>query len=93
MITVTNGDEAVDTIKNKNVDVIISDFKRANDPRYAGYGLLSELQNLQKQIPYIIYSGSTTDEYRDDARKQGAVDQTNRPLELFSAVITSLVND
>jgi CheY-like chemotaxis protein len=92
VISVGSGDEAVQIIKNQSVDVIVSDFKRANDPRYAGYGLLHELKNLGKHIPYVIYSVSTTPKYRADARKQGAVDQTSRAVELFSAVMSSLVN-
>jgi DNA-binding NtrC family response regulator len=79
-------------MSNNNVDVVISDFKRANDPRYAGYGLLDELKAMGKMIPYIIYSASTTPEYRADAKSRGAVDQTNRAAELFSAVISSLVS-
>lgn len=92
VVTVANGQEALDFINVNTVDVIISDFKRPSDPRFAGYGLFDELKQKGKSIPYVIYSGGTNPQYRADSMSRGLVDQTNRAAELYSAVMSSLVN-
>ncbi len=92
VVTVPNGEDALAYINKNKTDVIISDFKRANDPRFAGYGLFDELKKQGKNIPYIIYSADTAPKYRADSKSRGLVDQTNRAVELFSAVMSSLVN-
>jgi CheY-like chemotaxis protein len=92
VVTVANGEEALNYITKNKVDVIISDFKRANDPRFAGYGLFDELKQQDKNIPYVIYSASSNPQYRADSKSRGLIDQTNRAVELFSAVMSSIVN-
>ncbi len=89
--TITNGSEAIEKLRNENVSVVISDFKRPNDPRYGGYGLLDEMKSQGINVPFVIYSAETTPQYRADSISRGAVDQTNRASELYSAVLSSII--
>ncbi len=89
--TITNGSEAIEKLRNENVSVVISDFKRPNDPRYGGYGLLDEMKSQGINVPFVIYSAETTPQYRSDSISRGAVDQTNRASELYSAVLSSII--
>jgi CheY-like chemotaxis protein len=91
VIQARNGKEALEIIKSKSIDVIISDFKRDNDTAYTGYGLFDELKNQNIKIPYIFYSARTKPEHVIASKERGAVTQTNRPLELYNAVMTSII--
>ena len=61
---VTDGTEALKVLREGNVSVVISDFKRENDPRYGGYGLFDEMKDSGVQVPYIFYSAKTKPESR-----------------------------
>jgi CheY-like chemotaxis protein len=82
--------DALEKMQRARFDLVISDFARVDD-KAAGYTLLEELRKAGYQMPYIIYSGSTTGEFAREARRRGAYGQTNRPVELFQMVLNALL--
>lgn len=82
-------DEALEKLKQRPMDAVISDMGRPSDPR-AGYTLLEKLRTSGNQLPYIIYAGSNAPEHRAEARQKGALGSTNRPDELFEMVLRVL---
>ncbi len=82
-------DEALQKIKERSFDAIISDMGRPPDAR-AGYTLLDKLRAMGDNTPFIIYAGSRTAEHQAEARGHGAIGCTNRPDELFEMVLRAL---
>ncbi len=82
-------DEALEKLKRRPYDAIISDMGRPPDSR-AGYTLLDKLRESGDHTPFIIYAGSRAPEHRAEARRHGAVGCTNRPDELFEMVLSAL---
>ncbi|NNA57162.1 response regulator [Pseudomonas koreensis] len=83
--------EAIPLLKNQQFDVVITDFKRADDDR-GGYTLLDEVKKLPNPPPLIIYSSSASPELEADARKRGAYAETNMPQRLFSLAIQAVTD-
>lgn len=82
----TNTDEAIDIIKRRNFDVIISDMARG-DKADAGIQFLNRLLEMQKQIPVIFYVGIFNPKL---GVPPGAFGITNRPDELLHLVLDAL---
>ncbi|HEY0309420.1 MAG TPA: response regulator [Acidobacteriaceae bacterium] len=89
-IIATSTEEAVDELRYRSFDAIISDMGRPSDDR-AGYTLLEMLRRVGNRTPFIIYSGERTPEFQAEAWQRGAVGCTNRPDELFEMVLSQLV--
>lgn len=85
----TSTDEALDKLKKKKFDVVISDMGRPPDQR-AGYTLLENLRAAGNRTPFIIYAGSNAPEHKAEARRRGAIGSTNRASELFSYVLSAI---
>jgi CheY-like chemotaxis protein len=85
----TSTAEAKAILKSRPFALIISDFRRDNDPE-SGYMLLEYVKMHHPSIPYVIYSGTAEPELVRSAIKKGALGQTNRPYELFGLVVTAL---
>ncbi|MDH0729825.1 response regulator [Pseudomonas sichuanensis] len=84
-----NTQEAASLLANRRFNVVITDFKRADDPQ-GGYTLLDEVKRLPNPPPLIIYTGSTSPELEAEARRHGAYAQTNMPQKLFSLVLDAV---
>ena len=84
-------EDALERLKRKHYDLIISDMGRPPDER-AGYTLLDKMKELQITTPFIIYAGSKRPEHVAEARNRGAYGTTNDPQELFEFVIDALKN-
>jgi CheY-like chemotaxis protein len=82
-------DDALDKLKQKSFDAIISNMGRPSDDR-AGYALLEALRSEGNQIPFIIYAGSKAPEHIAEAKRRGAQGTTNRPDELFDMVLAAV---
>jgi CheY-like chemotaxis protein len=82
-------DDALDKLRRRPYDLIISDMGRPGDPR-AGYTLLDRLRSGGNLVPYVIYAGSRAPEHVREAREHGAIGSTNRPQELVSMVTAAL---
>jgi CheY-like chemotaxis protein len=81
--------EALETLRGRRFDLIISDMGRPPDPR-AGYTLLDAIRGQGDNTPYIIYAGSRAPEHNAEAIRHGAKGTTNRPSELVSMVIGAI---
>ena len=88
-VLATSTDEALEKLKRRSFDAIISEMGRPPDPQ-AGYTLLDKLRASGDRTPFIIYAGSRAPEHRAEARRRGAVGCTNRPDELFEMVLSAL---
>jgi CheY-like chemotaxis protein len=85
----TTTEDALERIRAKAYDVIISDMGRPPDNR-AGYTLLDEKRELGDRAPFIIYAGSNRPEHKAEARRRGALGSTNDPQELFQLVVGAI---
>jgi CheY-like chemotaxis protein len=81
--------EALSEMKRTHVDLVISDFDRADDPN-AAYTLLAELRKFRNPPPLIIFSGSTTPQFAAEARRKGVLGETNETSKLFAMVSQSV---
>lgn len=82
-------EEALEKIKRRSFDAIISDMGRPPDSQ-AGYTLLEKLRESGNRTPFLIYAGSSALEHRTEARRRGAIGCTNRPDELFEMALSVL---
>ncbi len=82
-------EDALERLRRKQYDVIISDMARPPDQQ-AGYTLLEKVKAMGLSTPYIIYAGSKRLEHIMEAHKRGAFGTTNEPQELFEMVIKAL---
>jgi CheY-like chemotaxis protein len=90
--TVTNAlstNDALDQVRRRNFDLIISDMGRPEGPQ-AGYDLLAKLKEAGVKVPFIIYSSANTPEMRQEASRRGAFATTNRPDELLHLAADAL---
>lgn len=87
----TSTDEALKLLDKNHYDLVISDFKRADDPQ-GGQTLTEDLQRRKGSPPIIIYSGGWTPEFEDAMKKHGAYGETNQVLTLFQMVVNVLQN-
>jgi CheY-like chemotaxis protein len=85
----TSTDDALEKIRRRSYDLIISDMGRPPDAR-AGYTLLDELRRSGNHTPYVIYAGSKAPEHIREARERGAIGSTNVPQELITIVTNAL---
>jgi CheY-like chemotaxis protein len=81
--------EALSKLASQRFDVIISDFKRNDDPK-GGYTLLTGVQQQAAAPPYIIFSSSSNPQYIADAKRRGAFGETNSYDELLEFIVDAL---
>ena len=73
----SSGEEAVESIKKKSFDVVLSDFKL---PQMTGLELLSEVKKISKDIAVIIITGYGSIESAVEAMRIGAFDYITKPI-------------
>jgi hypothetical protein len=56
----------------------------------AGYDLLKSLRDSGSNVPFFIFAGSDTPEFRQEAAERGAQLSTNDMLELVDNVVKYL---
>lgn len=81
--------EAAPLLRSHRFDLVVTDFKRADDPQ-GGYTLLDEIKKTSPAVPVIIYSGSAIPEFEREARERGAFAETNQPQRLLSLSVAAL---
>lgn len=90
--TSTSTSDALERIKRERFDVIVSDMDRPTEPYdLAGYALLEAQRTLGDTTPFVIYTGTSTPEFKEEARRNGAFGHTNRPEEMFRLVRQAIV--
>lgn len=73
----------------RHFDLVISDMGRGENMQ-AGYELLDAIRSKGNPVPFFIFAGSDTPEFRKDAAARGAQLSTNDMLELIDNVIDQL---
>lgn len=81
--------EALDILKNRHYDLIISDMGRPSGSR-AGYELLAKIRRIGIKTPFLIYAGSSAPEHTREALERGAQGSTNDPQALFALALDYL---
>jgi CheY-like chemotaxis protein len=87
----TSTEDALDRMKWRSYDLVISDMGRPPDQR-AGYTLLDTLRAQGDQTPYVIYASSRAPEHVAEARRHGAIGCTNSATELVEIVSAALAS-
>ena len=82
--------QALDFMQHNKFALIISDMRR-KEGEDEGYVLLDNIRKNNKEIPFIVYAGSSKEEYKNEILKRGGQDYTNTPRELIDAVINTLL--
>jgi CheY-like chemotaxis protein len=88
---VTSTELALEALKRRHFDLIISDMGRGTNMR-AGYELLKAVRDQGNDVPFFIFAGSDKPEFRREAAERGAQLSTNDMLELIDHVIKHLKN-
>lgn len=88
-VLATSTDEALELLRRRRFDAIISDMGRPPDSR-AGYTLLDKLRDDGDETPFIIYAGSRNPKHIAESRRHGAIGCTNNANELLEMVLLSL---
>lgn len=92
--------KAVQTLEETpdKFSLVISDFRRDNDPQAyraggdtrSGYLLLEQLRDKGISIPFIFYSANSTKAHDEEARRRTAFAQVNSPFDLVLKVFTAV---
>ncbi|MFA5499603.1 MAG: response regulator [Candidatus Omnitrophota bacterium] len=90
VVTVTNGDDALKTIKGGNIDVVLLDILM---PGMDGLEVLKKIRKLDKDLPVYIITAFSTEERFKMANKFGAsgfivkTDDLREQIKSISSVI------
>ena len=77
--TASNGQEALEMIRENNFDLLIMDLKM---PVMDGMELLDRIHQLGKEIPTIVITGYATMEITKQALEAGCIDLVIKPFSL-----------
>jgi CheY-like chemotaxis protein len=79
LIRVKDGQEAVDFVRNNEVDLILMDI---NMPRMNGYEATRSIKEIRSDIPIIVQTAMHFSDESDEAYKSGADDYIAKPIDL-----------
>ena len=82
----TDGQEVIDKVKTDNFDVLVLDITM---PKKNGFEVLKELKTTGKDIPVLMLSTYSFDEYGEQAVKEGAskyLTKEEAPEKLIDAI-------
>ncbi len=79
LIRVKDGLEALDFVKNNEVDLILMDI---NMPRMNGYDATRNIKQIRSDIPIIVQTAMHFEDESDEAYKAGADDYIAKPIDL-----------
>jgi CheY-like chemotaxis protein len=79
LVRVKDGEEAVEFIKNNEVDLILMDI---NMPRMNGYEATKSIKQIRSDIPIIVQTALHFDDESDQAYASGADDYIAKPIDL-----------
>ncbi len=85
----TSTEAGLAAMRQRHFDLVVSDMGRNSNMR-AGYDLLKAIRAQGNQVPFLIFAGSDSIEFRREAAQRGAQLSTNDMLELIDNVITRL---
>ncbi|MBN1597264.1 MAG: response regulator [Bacteroidales bacterium] len=79
LVRVKDGQEAIDFIKNNEVDLILMDI---NMPRMNGYDATRTIKQIRKDIPIIVQTAMHFEEESEEAFNAGADEYITKPIDL-----------
>lgn len=85
----TTTEAGVAAFERRPFDLVISDMGRGDNMR-AGYDLLGLLRGKGTDVPFAIFAGSDSPEFRREAAELGAQLSTNDMLELIDFIVAEL---
>jgi DNA-binding NtrC family response regulator len=90
--TVDNGIEAVGIVKEKNIDIVFTDYKM---PEFSGLELLVAIKKYRPQTEVIIVTGYGSMESAIQAMKFGSYDYLQKPFKLdhLSLIIERIIEE
>ncbi len=77
LITTTNGDEAIDIIKQQQVDLVLLD---ENMPGISGIETLAKIKNLRNDLPVVMITKSEEESIMEDAIGSKISDYLIKPV-------------
>jgi two-component system response regulator HydG/two-component system response regulator AtoC len=86
--TARSGEEALDLIKKKKYDLVISDFKMGG---ISGEQLLEKTKTFSPDMPFVLLTAHGTIELAVNAMRKGAYSYLTKPVNLN--LLESMVND
>lgn len=89
IVQVTSTEAALAKLESRVFHLVISDMGRGMNMR-AGYELLHLIRESGNEVPFFIFAGSDTPEFRREAAVRGAQLSTNDMLELVDNVVKYL---
>lgn len=85
--------DALDLLKRREYDAIISDMSRPEGPR-SGYDLLAQVKRIRPTVPFVLYSSSNTPEQEAEIVEAGAFGSTTKASDLIRLVTDAIrIND
>ncbi len=90
VITAADGKNALDIIKQEDIDLVVSDIKMKT---MGGLDLLSSTKEISSSIPFILITAFASPEDAVSAMKYGAFDYITKPFqieELISVIYSAL---
>jgi DNA-binding NtrC family response regulator len=67
VLVVENGKQAIDTLKEKTIDLIVSDIRM---PRADGFQVLTKARRMDPTIPFLLISGELLNDEQKDLLQQ-----------------------
>ncbi len=80
-----NGKEALDMLKRKSFDMIVTDLKM---PEMDGMSLLEEAKKIDPDFPIVVITAHGTIENAVEAMQKGAIDYITKPFDEEKILIT-----
>ncbi len=90
VIPVSSGKEALDSLRNQEVDLVVTDLKM---PEMDGLQLLAEIRKISPDLPVIVLTAHGSIDRAVEAVKGGAFDFVTKPFEreeIHHAIVTAL---
>lgn len=78
-VEAANGDSAVQTVKNDQIDLVLLDIMM---PEMDGYEALKEIRSIQKKLPVIMLTAKTDEIDKIVGLEMGADDYITKPFSL-----------
>ena len=79
-ITVYNGTDAIEILRNENVDVVVTDLKLGGE--ISGLDILTEAKNRNDQTEVILITAYGTIDTCKEAIREGAYDYLVKPIDI-----------
>lgn len=72
-----NGEEGLEILKGNSIDLILLDYKM---PKMNGLEFVDELKRIGKDIPIIMISGNTDEEFKVNCKERGIKNLLHKPI-------------